>query len=544
VSASGFRTEGVHGSDPAPSGGGGLIVFVGRSPGEMSVRAEPRVRVVRVASVLEAIGELSLPEGDASDHGRAVVVLGPTALDEAPGAELADAIRLADPGVRILKVGRGDRPGHGGDGWCDGVIDERDELAATEAILNAAGVPQHGSRGDERSGGAPYPIVRDGASAHIEPRPARRDAGPAHRPEPDAEETEALLGSRRVPLPGESVSHTPPAPPGRDDNAADIGSSAGTGDEAGLEIDVAGEAGYELAESDDRVSDAWAVGDRTLVATALRGGDVLSPAMDLLRRRVNRRDIDFLPADTAATEDDDTRLGVPVVWEGRPLGMLIAGDADRSTLAALTPHAAWLAGWLRLSRQSRSLRRAAFTDPLTGAWNRRYFERFLDAAIRRARHDRLSLTVLMFDIDDFKGYNDRYGHPAGDEILIEAVRALRAVIRPSDRVCRIGGDEFAVIFFEPGGPRNPASRPPESVYVLTRRVQQKIREREFPKLGREAAGRLTISGGLATYPWDGADAESLLCRADELAIQSKRAGKNAITFGADAERLDGPAPRS
>ena len=94
-----------------------------------------------------------------------------------------------------------------------------------------------------------------------------------------------------------------------------------------------------------------------------------------------------------------------------------------------------------------------------------------------------------------------------------------------------------MIFFEPRGPRRVDSRPPESVYVLTRRVQQKIREREFPKLGRDAAGRLTISGGLATYPWDGADAESLLHRADELAIRSKRQGKNAITLGPGSERV-------
>lgn len=496
--------------------------------------------MVRVASVLEAIGELSLPDESNGSAG-SVVVLGGSALDEAPGPELADAIRLADPKVQILRVGNG-----ADDSWCDGVVDDQSAGEAASAILRAVGltpgsspgsssvpspVPSAGASASPQSPAAPavsdepespYPVVTSEASRHIEVLPPRRERRSPVSEAPAVEQEPPTITSRPVAAPSEA------------------GDPAVFDDDGMIDEDV--DVGAAPDEAPAPLGAGWAVGDRVLVSAALRGADVLEPAMDLLRRRVNRRDVDFLPADAAAREDDDVRLGVPVVWEGRPLGMLIAGDADRATLASLSPHAAWLAGWLRLSRQSRGLRRAAFTDPLTGAWNRRYFERFLDAAIAKARQDRLSLTVLMFDIDDFKGYNDRYGHPAGDEILIEAVRVLRSVIRPSDRVCRIGGDEFAVVFFEPQGPRNPASRPPESVYVLTKRVQQKIREREFPKLGREAAGRLTISGGLATYPWDGADSESLLARADELAIQSKRAGKNAITFGPGAERINGPQP--
>ncbi|MAY73729.1 MAG: hypothetical protein CMJ31_03215 [Phycisphaerae bacterium] len=282
------------------------------------------------------------------------------------------------------------------------------------------------------------------------------------------------------------------------------------------------------------------IGDTEVIEQILAGRSVIDRAVKLIRRRLRRDDVEFSEVIDAEAPAPNAAAAVTVGDEvvGRlALTSCSEREFDTTLSESLAMHAGWLSGWIRLSRQSQSLRRAALTDPLTGAWNRRYCSRFLAGAIDRARRERHVLTVLYFDIDEFKHYNDRYGHAAGDEILSEVVKALRAVIRPSDRVCRVGGDEFVVIFFEPDGPRRADSRPPESVYVLTKRLQQKIREKQFPKLGSEAAGRLTISGGLATYPWDGADAESLLQRADELAMQSKRQGKNAVTLGPGAERV-------
>jgi len=281
--------------------------------------------------------------------------------------------------------------------------------------------------------------------------------------------------------------------------------------------------------------------DLPLIEAMLAGRDILLPAMALIRRRTGAADAVFVPADAPASDGAPAvgsphpdAVQVPVAHRSRTFGWL---SARRAAAADLASHAAWLGHWLALREQQEQLRRAAFTDDLTGAYNRRYFDRFLTSAIEAARAERLPVTVLFFDIDDFKQYNDRYGHAAGDEILRETVRLLSSVIRPSDRVCRIGGDEFVVVFQDPTGPRDPASKPPASIAEIARRFQQQICEHRFPKLAEQARDTLTISGGLATFPWDGDTPEKLLQRADELAIQSKRQGKNAITLGPGAERI-------
>jgi diguanylate cyclase (GGDEF)-like protein len=281
------------------------------------------------------------------------------------------------------------------------------------------------------------------------------------------------------------------------------------------------------------------MGDLNLVQLLVRGKDILGPAMDLIRARTGDDTVEFLPQGADGPHPEQHTKDQPVVWEGDVLGHLRASNVRP---AMLSLQAKWLAAWLRLRDQQAQLRAAAFTDPLTGAYNRRYFERFLASALEQARAARRNVTILLFDIDDFKVYNDRYGHDAGDEILRETVKLMRSTIRPTDRVCRIGGDEFAVIFYEPEGPRQEGSRHPDSVFAIAQRFQQQVQQHKFPKLAGLAAGTLTISGGLATYPWDGTTVEELLSRADQNALASKRQGKNAITFGPAVEKNQGMSP--
>jgi two-component system cell cycle response regulator len=290
-------------------------------------------------------------------------------------------------------------------------------------------------------------------------------------------------------------------------------------EEAGPQVVVT--AAAKQSRSGPVVADA---ADETSIAKAvLRGGSPLDAAVTKWRNALNEPGLNFVPGTSGE--------GFAVMWDGQRVGT-ITGATRPSPLLQFA--ADDLAAWLRVGEQMAQLRAAAFTDALTGAWNRRYFELFTESAMKVAREARRAVTILLFDIDNFKTYNDRYGHEAGDEILREVVSMLRSVIRPTDRVCRIGGDEFVVIFNEPDGPREATSRHPRHVEAIAERFQAAVRAHRFPKLGQEARGTLTVSGGLATFPWDGHTVADLLRVADERELCSKKHGKNAITLGPGA----------
>lgn len=269
------------------------------------------------------------------------------------------------------------------------------------------------------------------------------------------------------------------------------------------------------------------IGDASVIEAMLRGRDVAAAALDVLRERAGDPGAVFI---ASADLNDASPPGAPVAIHGATLGRLVCkGEA-----ASVAGHAAWLAGWIRLRDQHEQLRQAAFTDSLTGAHNRRFYDLYMNSLLEQARRDRQTVSIMLLDIDNFKAFNDCHGHEAGDEILRETVRLLRSVIRPGDRVCRIGGDEFAVIFHDTEGPRQPGSKPPASVWQIAQRFQEQVRRQRFPKLGSQFPGapeRLELSGGLAVYPWDGATAAELLAHADALLLEGKRSGKNAIRFG-------------
>ncbi len=202
-----------------------------------------------------------------------------------------------------------------------------------------------------------------------------------------------------------------------------------------------------------------------------------------------------------------------------------------STTSDLQRWGRWASCWLELHHKQRDLKLLAYQDELSGAWNRRFLKTCFARELQLAKDTRRPLTVMIFDIDDFKHYNDTWGHDAGDEIIREVVKLLRTIIRKGDHVCRIGGDEFAVLFCDPEPPREPGSNHPTTVEILAKRFREQVSKAHFPKLGDEATGVLSISGGLATFPWDGVDVDTILQKADERLLQSKSQGKNSITIG-------------
>jgi diguanylate cyclase (GGDEF)-like protein/PAS domain S-box-containing protein len=148
----------------------------------------------------------------------------------------------------------------------------------------------------------------------------------------------------------------------------------------------------------------------------------------------------------------------------------------------------------------------AKTDALTGLPNRRSLDEELRREIARAGRMGHQVTIAMLDIDKFKAYNDRFGHPAGDELLREAASAWRLAIRQTDYIARYGGEEFAVLL--------PACSPDEAGAVIERL-------RAVTPLGQ------TVSAGIAT--WEAPESpESVLERADRALYEAKRAGRDRL----------------
>lgn len=262
-------------------------------------------------------------------------------------------------------------------------------------------------------------------------------------------------------------------------------------------------------------------GDAELIRSAMHGRDVLQRCLERLRAQ-------GLRVRVASEDPGGVSSAIRLPGVEKPVRWLVVENADQ---ARADEAAAWLGAWLELATTVASLRKASLTDPLTGAWNRRYFERFMSRAIEEARASRRSLTLMLFDIDGFKSFNDRHGHGVGDAVLREIVAVLKSCIRPEDRVCRLGGDEFGVVFYEPTGPRERGTSHPSSIYDLAQRFQKAVEGHRFAALEHEDGASVTISGGLASFPWDGADLASLLKRADDLLLAGKRSGKNVIAVG-------------
>ncbi|HQY88776.1 MAG TPA: GGDEF domain-containing protein [Tepidisphaeraceae bacterium] len=208
-------------------------------------------------------------------------------------------------------------------------------------------------------------------------------------------------------------------------------------------------------------------------------------------------------------------------------------EADRALLqsTALT-----LTKTTALHERHIRLQQAVIVDDLTGLYNGRYFRHFLNKILVRARESKFLVTLLLFDIDNFKKYNDMHGHGVGDEILRQTAHLMKRSCRDHDLVSRIAGDEFAVVFWEKEGPRVPRdpsatghSRVPQTPLMIAQRFRRLLNSSEFSALGEKGRGTLSISGGMAVFPHDANTAESLIEAADRaLMFGAKRGGKDAI----------------
>ena len=166
-------------------------------------------------------------------------------------------------------------------------------------------------------------------------------------------------------------------------------------------------------------------------------------------------------------------------------------------------------------------RRIAITDQLTGLFNFGYFrERLVEEVARADRYQRL-LSLIIFDIDHFKRFNDTNGHPAGNEVLKRFAQVLQANARDVDIAARYGGEEMVVLL--PEATRRDATR-------MAQRISKEVAESDFPGMQSQPGGRITLSAGVATYPVDAATPDELVERADASLYTAKNTGRDKVVW--------------
>jgi diguanylate cyclase (GGDEF)-like protein len=167
----------------------------------------------------------------------------------------------------------------------------------------------------------------------------------------------------------------------------------------------------------------------------------------------------------------------------------------------------------RLRKQNEDLERLSTSDALTGLYNRRYLTQRLSEELVRSYRHKGSFTVLMADVDEFKEYNDAFGHPAGDEVLKKVAGILLSSTRSVDCTARYGGEEFAVLL---------TGTASDVATEVAERIRARVEAQDF------AGRKITLSIGIAEFPANGQTADEVISSADEALYAAKRSGRNRV----------------
>jgi diguanylate cyclase (GGDEF)-like protein len=216
---------------------------------------------------------------------------------------------------------------------------------------------------------------------------------------------------------------------------------------------------------------------------------------------------------------------VPLIAHSTTVGLLTVGSAqvalyqgkDAALVQSFAGHVALALDNARLYRE---MRHSAHTDGLTGLYNRRYLHQELERELARSRRYGHPLSLIICDLDNFKMYNDRYGHLAGDDLLRELGDLMKSYIRKSDTAFRYGGEEFAVIL---------PHTDQQSAIILSERLREAINSRNFLIREKLQIGHITISIGVASCPEDAIDVDNLINTADMALYEAKKTKNRVCT---------------
>jgi diguanylate cyclase (GGDEF)-like protein len=224
------------------------------------------------------------------------------------------------------------------------------------------------------------------------------------------------------------------------------------------------------------------------------------------------------PEDVASHAAVSLRSGEHVV------GVLVIGSATpRELTAAELDRLQVIGNQSSLSLQNAllhgELERLSVTDRLTELYNHGYFEQRLEEEIGRAERFGHVLSLIMLDIDDFKAFNDTYGHPRGDRVLRSVSDTITSTLREIDFAARYGGEEFVVVLPETDA---------EGARAVAERIRAGVERLSYAGIGVDPTVRKTISVGVATFPKHARTGGALVVAADQAMYVAKREGKNAV----------------
>jgi len=243
---------------------------------------------------------------------------------------------------------------------------------------------------------------------------------------------------------------------------------------------------------------------------------------------------------------------IPLIANGEAIGILaiqeddrlhhppspsaLDADVDSDAFARRRQLATTVAEHIALAVANVNLKEAlrlqAIRDPLTGLYNRRYMQEFLERELHSARRKRRPLSVIMLDLDHFKRYNDNFGHSAGDQALAAVGEMLLRTVRAEDIACRYGGEEFTLIL-----PECPLSEATVRAEEIRKRIKEYHFQQVQPERPDRPAANLSCSIGVAAFDETTDRVDLLLKFADDALYQAKRAGRDRVVVARPAAAL-------
>ncbi|MDI6800117.1 MAG: diguanylate cyclase [Actinomycetota bacterium] len=261
--------------------------------------------------------------------------------------------------------------------------------------------------------------------------------------------------------------------------------------------------------------------------------DIKSIDLDVLKNlhRVLEGDLDHATSDAILVADESgihlprTHVILPLFSEGEILGVLYFANTQsreyrEDIIEMLTTVADRIAVAIDNAQLHKEAKTLTMTDDLTGLFNFRYFQDQLKKELARSNRYKRPVSLIILDIDRFKHYNDTYGHWAGNlAIKGLSVLLIEGIREKIDIAARYGGEEFCLILPETGK---------EAAMEISERIRAAVEANDFDKEGLKIGSKLTVSIGVATYPFDADDVDYFIKAADKALYKAKQTGRNRV----------------